>query len=34
VTISKSKKLHYKDYGINWSLSETVGLSAPFSYKP
>jgi len=34
VTISKSKKLHYKDYGIDWSLSETVGLSAPFSYKP
>jgi hypothetical protein len=34
VTVSKSKKVHYKDYGINWSLSETVGLSAPFSYKP
>jgi len=33
-TISKSKKAEYKDYGINWTVSNTVGLSAAFSYKP
>jgi len=32
VTISKSKSVTYNDNGINWHQSETVGLSAPFTY--
>ena len=32
VTISKSEAVIYNDNGINWKQSETVGLSAPFTY--
>ena len=34
VTISKSDSVTYTDNGYNWSQSETVGLSAPFTYAP
>ena len=32
VTISKSESVTYNDNGIKWHQSETVGLSAPFTY--
>lgn len=34
VTISKAKRLSYHDYGVDWHLSGTTGLSAPFQYQP
>ena len=34
VVIHKSEHLEYNDYGKNWTQSGTVGLSAPFEYKP
>jgi hypothetical protein len=32
VTISKSEAVIYNDNGYTWKQSETVGLSAPFTY--
>lgn len=34
VAISKAKRLSYHDYGVDWHLSGTNGLSAPFNYQP
>lgn len=34
VVISKTKNLTFKDYDVDWTESETVGLSAAFSYQP
>jgi hypothetical protein len=31
--VSKSEKLHYRDYGFNWELSEKTGFSSPFAYQ-
>ena len=34
LTICKSTKVHYKDHGVDWSVSNQSSLSAPFQYKP
>lgn len=31
--LSKSKRLSYSDYGLEWDLSETTGFFAPFRYE-
>lgn len=32
-TVSKSKKLTYRDYGFNWELSDKNGFFSPFRYE-
>lgn len=34
VVLSKAKRLRYRDHGVDWYLSGTTGLSAPFAYQP
>lgn len=31
--VSKAKRLSFHDYGVDWHLSGTTGLSAPFAYQ-
>jgi hypothetical protein len=33
VTVSKSKKLSYRDFGMRWDVSEKNGFYSPFAYK-
>jgi hypothetical protein len=32
-TVSKSKKLSYHDFGLNWEISERNGFFSPFAYQ-
>jgi hypothetical protein len=32
--VSRSKRLRYQDYGVDWHHSGTNGYSAPFAYQP
>jgi len=31
--VSRSKKLNYSDYGLDWNLSEKSGFYSPFTYQ-
>ena len=32
-TVAKSKKLDYRDFGLNWEISDRNGFFSPFSYQ-
>jgi len=33
VGVAKSKKLRYKDYGLEWEISGKNGFYSPFTYQ-